>query len=253
MRCASLITGSKANSFYVESNNGAILIDAGLSLPKTQSTCAMLGIDLAKIKAIFLTHEHDDHIRHLRRIASFLKVPVYLSEPSLRNSGLHLKDTHIIAPGDVVDLNGMTIEAFRVEHDVELCLGFVLQAENKKMFYASDIGSYDDTILRHAENSNFIGIESNYDPDMLERCFYPQHLKDRIKGGSGHLSNPQACSFVREAASDCTKHIMYLHLSENSNRVGVVERMIDADLHPFRPDIQHTIGLRHSNTSLVTL
>lgn len=253
MRCASLITGSKANAFYVESAGQALLIDAGLSFPKMQSAMATLGIDSRKITGILLTHEHDDHIRHLRRIAHFFKVPVYLSKESYKNSGINLCDVRFVCAGDTIDFGKITVEAFKVEHDVELCLGFVLRSDGKKMFYASDIGSYDNLVLSKAENSHFIGIESNYDPYMLRNCAYPQHLKDRISGGSGHLSNQQASAFIRESVCADTRHIMYLHLSENSNNVSVVEKMIDADLHPFRPDITHTIGRRHTHTALITI
>lgn len=253
MRCASLITGSKANAFYVEGENQSFLIDAGITPTKIQATLDLLGADSRKLAGIFLTHEHDDHVRYLRRAANQFKVPVFLSAPSYANTGFHFDDYRLIAPGDAIDFGDISIEAFRVEHDVDLCLGFIIRGEGKKMFFASDIGSYDDSILEKAEGSHFIGIEANYDPAMLQRCFYPQHLKDRISGGAGHLSNPEACRFIREAACSDTRHVMYLHLSENSNKVSVVEKMIDSELVPFRSDITHTIGRRHGNTSFITV
>lgn len=253
MRCASLISGSKANSFYIETENQALLIDAGLSLPKVEHTLQLLQANTQKLCAVLLTHEHEDHIRHLKRISGYYRLPVYLTIESKKKSGINLKDFHIIKPNDMINFGDFDVEAFEVKHDADMCLGFVIHKQGKRLFYASDIGSYDDKILNKAHNADFIGIESNYDPQMLAQCRYPKYLKDRISGGSGHLSNDQARKFIKEAAHTSTKHVMFLHLSENSNHITLVERIIDSDLHIRRPEIFHHIGLRNGHTKLITI
>ncbi|MGL5954986.1 MAG: MBL fold metallo-hydrolase, partial [Brevinema sp.] len=247
MHCASLISGSKANSFYVETEHHSLLIDAGLSLPKLESAFAKLRLDHRKICGILITHEHEDHIRHLKRIAHALKLPVYITEESLKKSGLSLQDYHIIKAGDEFCFGDIHVDTFQVLHDAEMCLGFVFHHQGKKLFFASDIGSFDQRILNKAENADFIGIEANYEPSMLAQCLYPQHLKERISSGSGHLSNPQASRFIKESMGTHTKNVMFLHISENSNCTSHIEKMIDRDLHHMAPEIHFRITNRHTN------
>ncbi|MGL4394775.1 MAG: MBL fold metallo-hydrolase [Brevinema sp.] len=253
MRCASLISGSKANAFYIEQGDDALLIDAGLSLPKTEATLAQLELNSHKIRGILVTHEHDDHIRHLRRIAHHYHLPVYMTQESYNKSGLSLRDIHIIKAGDHLNFGALDVDTFEVLHDAEMCLGFVFHAGGKKVFYASDIGSYSDQILAKAENSDFIGIEANYELAMLRTSKYPQYLKDRITSGSGHLSNHEAARFVRDTAGENTKHVMFLHISENTNCVNHVERMIDQDLAHCIPDVSYKISNKHTFTPLITI
>ncbi len=251
MRCASIISGSKANCFYVESEGEAILVDTGLSFPKVEQSFAELNIDPNKIKGILITHEHEDHVRHLKRIASSYRLPVYLTQETLNKTGLALKDCHIIKAGDDWNIGEINIHAFKVLHDSDMCLGFNFMAGGKKVFYASDIGSYDDEILKKAENAHFIGIEANYEPSMLRACGYPQHLKDRISGGAGHLSNPESLAFVKDIASKNTRNVMFLHISENSNCTSHIERMIDQDLHHYLPEVRYIITNRHTHGPLI--
>jgi len=253
MRCASLISGSKANTFYIENDQDALLIDAGLSLPKIESRLKNLNVNHEKLKGILLTHEHEDHIRYLKRVSSAFRLPVYLTKESYQKSGITLRDYHFIKDGDDLNFGSINVNAFKVLHDAVMCLGFVFTANSKKLFYASDIGSYDDIILEKAENAEFIGIEANYEPSMLARCHYPQYLKDRISGGSGHLSNIEAARFVRNSAGEKTKHIMFLHISENSNCRTYIEKMIDSDLHHSIPEVRYSITHRENNTPLIII
>lgn len=253
MKCASLVSGSKANSFYVENDKDALLIDAGLSLPKVELTLQNLNINKNKLRGILLTHEHEDHIRHLKRIAHILKLPVYLTKESYEKSGISLDDFCFIKDGDDLEFGSIHVNAFKVLHDSVMCLGFTLTSNNKKIFYASDIGSFNDTILQKAENADFIGIEANYEPKMLARCHYPQYLKDRISSGAGHLSNNEAARFVRYASGVNTKQVMFLHISENSNCRSYIEKMIDSDLHHSIPEVRYCITHRNQHTKLIVV
>ena len=251
MRCASLISGSKANAFYLETDEHALLIDAGLSFPKLEITFEQLKIDTNKIRGILVTHEHEDHVKHLKRVASMLNLPVYITAESLKKTGFSFREHHIIKAGDDLLFGDIHINAFQVLHDSVMCLGFLAKNENKKLFFASDIGSFDDKILEKAHNSDFIGIEANYEPSMLARCTYPQYLKDRISGGAGHLSNPEAAAFVREAVGKNTKNTMFLHISENSNCTSHIEKMIDQDLYHKFPELHYHITNRHGHGPLI--
>lgn len=253
MRCASLISGSKANSFYIENENDALLIDAGLSLPKMEQTIATLHLHKDKLRGILVTHEHDDHIRHLKRVASAYKLPVYMTEKSYNKAGLTIKDHIFIKPNDILEFGSIIVDPFEVLHDAEQCLGFTFEDRGKKIFYASDIGSYNDFIIQKAYGSHFIGIEANYELSMLSACPYPQYLKKRISGGSGHLANHEAARFVRDAAGVQTQYVMFLHISENSNCLTHVGRMIDEDLLHYNSQISYQITNRHSHSPLITI
>lgn len=253
MRFTSFASSSKANCFYIENKDVSFLIDAGISRVKVQEHFHMLQINSKKLQGILLTHEHDDHVRHLRQIASFFDVPVYLTKESLEKSKIKLRNYHIISPDQDLFFGDLHVNTFQVKHDANMCLGFLFRSNNKVVFFASDIGSYDKQILEKAYNADFIGIESNYEPSLLATSKYPQRIKDRISSNFGHLSNHDAAYFVKQSAGLNTKNVMFLHVSENSNSIVHLERMIDQDLVHALPTISYRIADRHNAGALIDI
>lgn len=255
MKFSILSSGSKQNCFYVESGESAILIDIGIPFTVLGDFLGQAGGTISKIKALFVTHEHWDHIQGMR---SFIKnarhVPVYMEETSRKSARLKLPDHRPILHNEPVPLEGgLTVLPFRVSHDAVNTFGFAVTEGDKSLVLASDIGSYDSDTLKFFKNARAIAIESNYDHEMLKKSHYPAYLKRRIHGENGHLSNKDALEFLSKTVTRHTRNVFFLHLSENNNSVSIVENLIDSHLSLRYPDIRFHISSREKPMALVEI
>lgn len=254
MKFSILSSGSKQNCFYVESGDTAILIDIGIPFGVLTDFLREAGGSLEKIKALFITHEHWDHIQGLR---SFLKntrnIPVYMEEFSRKSARLKLPDHRQIIHDEPVGLDGLTVVPFQVSHDAANTFGFAVKEGDSALVLASDIGSYDAETLKYFKNARAIAIESNYDQEMLKMSHYPAYLKRRIHGKNGHLSNGDAVEFLSKTVTRHTRNVFFLHLSENNNSVSIVEKLIDSHLALRYPGVRFHISSREKPMSLIEL
>lgn len=254
MRFSILSSGSKQNCFYVESEGAAILIDIGIPFSVLSAFLQEAGGSLERIKAVFITHEHWDHIQGLR---SFLKntggIPVYMEEVSRKSARLKLPDHRPIIHNEPVELDGLTVLPFQVSHDAANTFGFAVREGDRSLVLASDIGSYDAETLKFFKNARAIAIESNYDHEMLKKSRYPAYLKRRIHGKNGHLSNHDAVEFLSRTVSRHTRNVFFLHLSENNNAVSIVENLIDSHLALRYPGVSFHISSREKPMSLIEI
>ncbi|NPV00580.1 MAG: MBL fold metallo-hydrolase [Brevinematales bacterium] len=242
----SLSSGSKQNCFYIESEGSSLLIDAGISYSMLRDFLAGIGRDPHDIGTILITHEHSDHVRGLRSILRNLKIPVFINKKSWMKLGISEGTFYPLEEGKTLKWKDLRIMPFQVPHDAVNTFGFVIRRENRGIFFASDIGSYDPSIAALAKEANLIAVESNYDPEMLSNSVYPKFLRDRIAHSHGHLSNPDAASFIRETAGMFTEQVCFLHMSENNNRLEIIQDGIERDLAPFYGDLQFHIAVREN-------
>ena len=222
-----LYSGSRGNSAFIEAGGARILIDAGKSAKALCSALCGIGVDINSIDAIFVTHEHRDHVSALQTLSHKHNIPIHILLSSaeifygLRDEKLctclHLK----IGDGFDVDVKGLRVKAFPTPHDSRAAVGYKLtfneDGEEYSIGYATDTGYVTD-----AMRENFMGcfaavIESNHDIDMLREGPYPPELKQRIRSKKGHLSNPDCAAFAAALCESGTKHIMLAHLSEENN------------------------------------
>jgi phosphoribosyl 1,2-cyclic phosphodiesterase len=224
-----LASGSKANSYLLETNNGNILIDQGLSFKKFKEKSEKLKIDINKTKLILVTHEHTDHISGVFLTAKKLKIPVFTSFGTAQK--LKEKDKYGINI-QFIDKNkkytefGFSFVAFPVFHDAVDPVGFALQLKNKEIFtIATDTGRITTSIMRYLKNSTSVILEANHDRQMLmKNQKYSWDLKQRIKGNQGHLSNEQTFETLKMMSPNL-KNVILAHLSEENNSVTLVKNL----------------------------
>ena len=218
----SLYSGSKGNSVLIESENAKILIDAGKSARALCSALEGIGRKISDIDAIFITHEHTDHIGALCVLLKKNRIPVHMVEISARKliAGKMLDQRDLLTthpPIFSVSVGDMTLKSFPTPHDSNYSVGYVIEIGDKKIGYATDIGYITDDIKTALSGCESVVIEANHDVQMLMDGPYPYDLKLRIKSNRGHLSNVDCASFVSDLCLSGTKNVLLAHLSEENN------------------------------------
>jgi phosphoribosyl 1,2-cyclic phosphodiesterase len=227
---AALNSGSNGNCYYIGNEREAILIDAGLSSREADKRMRRLGLAPEKLKAVFITHEHGDHIKGLRSIVKKYKVPVYLTTRTLVQGRLKLKEEFVkhFLSFEPIRLGNLLITAFPTFHDACDPHNFVITCNRVNVGIFTDIGSPCKNVIHHFKQCHAAFLESNYDEHMLENGGYPYALKNRIRGGWGHLSNKQALRLFMEHRPPFMSHLFLAHLSENNNRPDIVQNLFDS-------------------------
>ncbi|MEN6609522.1 MAG: MBL fold metallo-hydrolase [Methanoregulaceae archaeon] len=222
MRCTILASGSKGNCTYLEGEDSSILIDAGLPTKEILSRLALAGGDAGKIRGIFVTHEHGDHIRGLDVLARRLDIPIYGTEGTLREfidaRKTSRKPVRVIRAdcGETVELDGFMVEPFATSHDACEPCGFRVREGDTSLGFCTDTGIITSGMQEILKDCDSLVLESNHCPDMLRNGPYPPSLKRRIQSRVGHLSNDAARTFLHELNGDL-RTLILAHLSEVNN------------------------------------
>lgn len=215
----SLNSGSNGNCYYVGNHREAVLVDVGLSCRETEKRMQRLGLSMNKIKAIFISHEHSDHIRGLPVIAKKYKLPVYITTATQHYGRLLLEDELAIPfqGYQPVQIGDITVTAFPKFHDAAEPHSFVISCNGVKVGVFTDIGAPCQHLIKHFKQCHAAFLEANYDEQMLQHGSYPYHLKRRISGGRGHLSNTQALELFKTHKPLFMSHLLLSHLSKDNN------------------------------------
>ncbi len=224
VRFMSFSSGSCGNCYYLGNEDGALLIDAGVSLRRLKKAFADNCLDMDSVKAVLVTHDHLDHIRHLGSFCKRLSLPVYTT-PAIHNAlARHTFTADWIAPcrkelnvGETLDISGIGVSCFEVPHDATQTVGYSIGIGDSKFVIMTDIGRMTDEAAGLALQADTVVLESNYDMDMLMGGPYTYDLKMRIVQGCGHLSNDECASAVSRFVHPGLKNIFLCHLSENNN------------------------------------
>ncbi len=221
-RFCSLFSSSSGNCTYVGGGGGGILIDAGCSAKQIELSLAKIGVRPESIGALFITHEHIDHIRGIRVFASRYKLPVFASEGTLAGlcecDAITLDTDARVLPVSGVEINGMYIRSFRTPHDSRESTGFtILTADSKRLAVATDIGKITCEIMNALYGSDLVLLESNHDVNMLRTGPYPYYLKQRILSDHGHLSNDCCAEAAVKLLEGGTTRFILGHLSKENN------------------------------------
>jgi phosphoribosyl 1,2-cyclic phosphodiesterase len=227
---SSLNSGSNGNCYYVGNEQEAILVDAGICCRQTENRMKRLGLAMDKIKAIFISHEHSDHIRGLEVLAKKYKIPVYITPQTLRNSRLYLTKSQVnsFEAYQPVTIGGLSITAFPKHHDACDPHSFTITYQGLTVGVFTDIGAPCEQLMQHFSQCHAAFLESNYDEQMLENGKYPIYLKRRIRGGKGHLSNRQALQLFTSCKPSYMSHLLLSHLSQENNCPKLVKELFSA-------------------------
>lgn len=221
---ASLNSGSNGNCYYVGNHDEAILIDAGISCRETEKRMKRLGLSMQAVRAVFISHEHGDHIAGLEVLARRHFLPVYITTPMRQYVKVN-GTVHSFQPHVPVQIGGLSVTAFPKFHDAIDPYSFIIEHNNVRVGVFTDIGVACDTVVRYFKQCHAVILEANYDEEMLEKGSYPWHLKKRIRGGDGHLSNLQALELFRTHRPPFMTHLVLAHLSRNNNCPDLVHRL----------------------------
>lgn len=222
-----LASGSSGNCIALTSNETTILVDAGIAKTKIEKRLLDVGIRPDRIKGIFITHAHSDHVKGLP-LANKYKIPVYASEGEwkLINS-VEDELKRLIGSGEGIDLQEQFyIEAFKTHHDSYDSLGFTVHDYSGKCSICLDTGHIDDEILQAMTGSDIYIIEANHEPNMVEASDYPERVKARILSNIGHLSNQQAAEALSKLILGKGEQIYLTHLSSKNNFPALAEMTV---------------------------
>jgi phosphoribosyl 1,2-cyclic phosphodiesterase len=227
---ASINSGSNGNCYYVGNQDEAVLIDAGVSCRETEKRMLALGLSIKKVKAIFISHEHTDHISGLVSITKKYKLPVYITERTFKNSNPKIDSSllHHYSANEAIRVGSLTVVPFAKFHDAFDPHSYVVDFAGIKVGVFTDIGTVCDRLIHHFSQCHAAFLEANYDEEMLERGGYPLALKNRIRDGNGHLSNTEAASLFVKHRPAHMSHLLLSHLSKNNNSPMLVKQLFDA-------------------------
>ena len=218
----SLYSGSSGNSLFVETPNTKILIDAGVSCKKIETALNDININPSSLDGILVTHEHIDHVQALGTLSKKYDLPVFVNQETLdampkQRDKISDKNIKLFKVNDNFEIGDLKIHSFSIPHDAANPCGFSLYKDDKKISIATDIGHMTNSILKNLEESLFVLLEANYDPEILSCTSYPFSLKSRIAGPTGHLSNEIAGKTISYLLQSGLKNAMLGHLSKESN------------------------------------
>ena len=221
----SVASGSSGNSYIIKKGKDAFILDCGVSGKRIIETLEMAGLSGQNVKGIFLTHEHTDHIKSIRKIAKFAEqAPIYCSEGTFdkvedkveRNRWVRVK------PKEQLEVEGIGVSVFALSHDAQEGTGFVFSSHGRKAMVITDTGQITAEMEAHLRDVDLLALEANYEESMLLMGNYPYQLKRRIMGKFGHLSNEDcaeaifALNMARKEKERPVK-VLLSHISKENN------------------------------------
>lgn len=215
---SSLNSGSNGNCYYVGSNTDAVLIDVGISCRETEKRMKLAGLDMKKVRAIFVSHEHGDHIKGVSTLANKYQLPVYITELTAKHGPILIRHlSKQFSANENITIGNLTVTPFIKYHDANDPHSFTISCNDITVGVFTDIGRTCDQLIYHFQKCHAAFLESNYDEEMLENGRYPFHLKNRIRGGHGHLSNREALELFINHRPAFMSHLLLSHLSKENN------------------------------------
>ena len=231
-----LYSSSSGNMFHIETDKTNILIDIGVSYKAINLGLKSIDKDIKDIDAIFITHEHIDHIKGLPLLCRKNNIPIYACGDTAEYLNNMLKEQNI--DGKIIKLDyeqkvkifDIEITPFETSHDALSPCGYDIYSNGKHISYATDLGFISDDIEEHMKFSDLVVVEANYDKTLLDFGPYPFNTKRRISGIKGHLSNDDTASLISKLTNFNCSNFIISHMSENNNNLDVLNQTIDYTL-----------------------
>ena len=234
VRFISLASGSSGNCYYIGTEKYGILIDAGIAVRTIKKGLKEAGINMEMIRAVFVTHDHADHIKCVGCLGEKYNIPVYsthkVHEGINRSYCVTEKLStcaHYIEKGETLCLKDFKISAFEVPHDGTDNIGYCIEIDGKTFSFLTDLGHITPTAASYICKANYLILEANYDEEMLKMGSYPGYLKKRISGPNGHLSNMETAEFLAENITEHLQYIWLCHLSKDNNHPELAYKTVE--------------------------
>ena len=237
-----LASGSSGNCYYVgiipsegeEKEPYGILIDGGIPVRTIRQDLRNVGIPFERVSAVFVTHDHADHIKAIGTLGERCNLPIYATRETHVGINRNYVSTqklfssmHYVEKEVPFHFRDFTLTPFEVPHDANDTVGYCVEILGRTFVFATDVGHITDTASAYIDRANYLVIEANYDPDMLQRGTYPPHLKRRITGPKGHLSNEETAAYLAEHLAPRTSHVWLCHLSAENNHPDLAYKTVE--------------------------
>lgn len=224
IRFMSIGSGSSGNCYYLGTETYGILIDVGIPVRFIKKSLKDVGIGLETIRAIFITHDHADHIKSVGPLGERCFIPVYTTAKihgGINHSYCVTEKlstcVRYLEKQQPMQFRDFTIESFEVPHDGTDNVGYCITIDGKTFCFVTDLGEITPLVASYIQRANYLIIESNYDEEMLAMGPYPEYLKNRIASSTGHLSNQTTSRFLAEHIESHLKYVWLCHLSKDNN------------------------------------
>ena len=241
LRFLCLGSGSSGNCYCLWTEHSGIIIDAGIGYRMLRRYFQTYHLDIKAFQAVFVTHDHADHIKAIGKLASEHKLPIYTTE--LVHEGiarnycvspkLSVEQKVFIEKNVTIEIGDFRITPFPVPHDSNDCVGYAVQVGDVRFCLITDVGHVTDPIKEEVSQANYLVLESNHDLEMLMSGPYPAYLKGRIAGEDGHLSNGEAAELLANSSSPALKHVWLCHLSEENNHPVLASKTVETVLRSY--------------------
>lgn len=255
MEFYTLASSSSGNAALARYGDTAVLIDAGISARRIAQALAQLGLTPAALRAVLITHAHSDHVNGLATLSRKYSVPVFASRAAAQFLACPEDTLHPFDPGDTFAVGAFAVQSFRISHDAAGSVDYRLDCASGSLGLLTDTGYVTDEAAAALSGVDTLLLEANHDVKTLQSGPYPYHLKRRILGDEGHLSNDAAAEFALRCAMAGTRDILLAHLSAENNtpvmaeyavarrlqaagfsiRLGVAPRDRLSDVHTVEP------------------
>ncbi|MEY4421192.1 MAG: hypothetical protein RLZZ498_1788 [Pseudomonadota bacterium] len=247
LRFKSLGSGSSGNATLVEAQGGArtsrLLIDCGLRLRDLEAALIEAGTSADEVDAVFITHEHGDHVGCARHFAKRYATPLWMSQ----GTWLAIADTawepyqpllHVARDGTPIEIGALQATPFTVPHDAREPLQLRCSDGDRQLGVLTDLGHASAHVVQALQNCHALLLEANHDLGLLEASAYPTFLKKRVAGPWGHLSNDAAADLLACVKHDQLNHVLAAHLSERNNTPDLARASLSQALGCAPADIK---------------
>lgn len=231
----SLASGSSGNCYYLGTDTYGILVDAGIGIRTIKKTLKDFNIGLEMIRAVFVTHDHADHIKAVGHLGEKYSIPIYstlevhegINKSYCITEKLSVGNIRYLKKEESMQLNDFSITAFEVPHDGTDNVGYCIEIDGKVFSFLTDLGHIPPTAGDYISKANYLIIEANYDEEMLRMGAYPAYLKERIAGPNGHMSNRDTAEYLAECINEKLKYVWLCHLSKDNNHPELAYKTVE--------------------------
>lgn len=265
MRVCSIASGSSGNCIYVGDEHTHLLVDTGISKKRVEQGLCELDVKGEELDGILVTHEHIDHIQGLGVFSRKYEVPIYATKGTIEGiekckslGKMPEGILHEVEIDQKLTLGTLEVLPFAISHDANQPSGYRIESEDKAVAVATDLGTYDDYIVKHLENLNAVVLEANHDIHMLEVGPYPYSLKQRVMGDKGHLSNELSGRLLCDILHDGLQSVILGHLSKENNYEELAYETVKLEItlgdNPYKgEDVPIMVAKRDTVSEIVTL
>ena len=252
-----LASGSKGNVTYIETPEHKVLVDAGLSGKKITNLMSQIGRSLNDVDALFVTHEHSDHIAGVGVLARKYGMDVYANQKTWQAMAgkigkINTDQIQLFEPGQTKLMSDLDIESFSVSHDAADPQFYAFHHDNKTFAMLTDTGYVNDRVIGTLKNADAILMEANHDYEMLRMGSYAWPLKQRILGDQGHLSNEDGALALTQILGNRTKQVYLGHLSQENNQKPLAHLTVQSVLEEHDFGVDHDFNLLDTDPAIAT-